>query len=48
VVLGKLANTGFAPTESAIILLAAVNSMCLDTKADVVAWARGNGYTGPV
>ena len=48
VVLGKLQNTGFAPTESAIILIAAVNNMCPDTKAAVVGWARGNGYTGPV
>ena len=48
VVLGKLQNTGFAPTESAIILIAAVNNMCPDTKAAVVGWARDNGYTGPV
>jgi hypothetical protein len=48
VVLGRLANTGFVPAESAIILVAAVNNMCLDTKADVAAWARGNGFTGPV
>jgi hypothetical protein len=48
VVLGKLQATGFAPTESAIILVAAVNNMCPDTKAAVVGWARDNGYTGPV
>jgi hypothetical protein len=47
-VLGKLSNVGFAPTESAIILVSAMNNMCVDTKPDVVAWARGNGYTGPV
>lgn len=47
VVLGKLSRSGFAPTESAIILVSAVNNMCLDTKPDVVTWARGNGYTGP-
>ncbi|MCV7007540.1 DUF732 domain-containing protein [Mycobacterium gordonae] len=47
-VLGKLRRTGFAPTEAAIILTAAVNTMCPDTKSLVVAWARGNGYTGPV
>ena len=48
VVLGKLQNTGFAPAESAIILIAAVNNMCSDTKAAVARWARDNGYTGPV
>ena len=48
VVLGKLQATGFAPTESAIILIAAVNNMCPDTKVAVVGWARDNGYTGPV
>jgi hypothetical protein len=47
-VLGKLQATGFAPTESAIILVAAVNNMCPDTKVAVVGWARDNGYTGPV
>jgi hypothetical protein len=46
-VLGKLQRTGFASAESAIILVSAVNNMCPDTKAAVVAWARGNGYTGP-
>ena len=48
VVLGKLQNTGFAPTESAIILIAAVNNMCMDAKPVVVGWARDNGYAGPV
>jgi hypothetical protein len=48
VVLGKLRGTGFAATESAIILMSAVNNMCPDTKAAVVGWARDNGYTGPV
>ena len=48
VVLGKLQNTGFAPAESAITLIAAVNNMCMDTKPAVVGWARDNGYTGPV
>jgi len=48
VVLGKLHNTGFAPAESAIILIAAVNNMCMDTKPVVVGWARDNGYNGPV
>lgn len=48
VVLGKLRRTGFAPAESAIILTSAVNSMCPDTRSLVVAWARGNGYAGPV
>lgn len=46
-VLGKLRRTGFAPTESAIVLTSAVNYMCPDTKSLVVAWARDNGYTGP-
>jgi Protein of unknown function (DUF732) len=46
-VLGKLQRTGFAPAESAIILMSAVNNMCPDTKAAVVGWARDNGYTGP-
>jgi hypothetical protein len=32
----------------AIILMSAVNNMCMDTKAGVVSWARDNGYTGPV
>ena len=48
VVLGKLQGTGFAPAESAIILTSAVNNTCPDTKAEVVGWARNNGYTGPV
>ncbi|MBY0287296.1 MAG: DUF732 domain-containing protein [Mycobacteriaceae bacterium] len=47
-VLGKLQRTGFAPTESAIVLMAAVDNMCVDTKPAVVGWARDNGYTGPV
>jgi Protein of unknown function (DUF732) len=47
-VLGKLQRTGFAPAESAIILISAVNNMCPDTKAGIVGWARDNGYTGPV
>ena len=47
-VLGKLQRTGFAPAESAIVLLSAVNTMCVDTKPAVVDWARDNGYTGPV
>jgi len=47
-VLGKLQRTGFAAAESALVLLSAANNMCPDTKADVVGWARGNGYTGPV
>jgi hypothetical protein len=48
VVLSKLQATGFAPAESAIILMSAVNNMCLDAKPGVVGWARDNGYTGPV
>lgn len=48
VVLGKLRATGFAPAESAIILVSAVNNMCLHAKAGVAGWARDNGYTGPV
>jgi hypothetical protein len=48
VVLGKLQATGFAASESAIILVSAVNNMCVDTKPAVVGWARDNGYTGPV
>ena len=47
-VLSKLQRTGFAPAESAIILMSAVNNMCPDTKAGVVGWARDNGHTGPV
>ena len=47
-VLGKLQRTGFATAESAIILVSAVNNMCPDTEAEVVGWARGNGYTGLV
>ena len=47
-VLGKLQRTGFAPAESAIILMSAVNNMCPGTKAGVVGWARDNGHTGPV
>ena len=46
-VLGKLQRAGFAPAESAIILMSAVNNMCPDTRAGVVGWARDNGYTGP-
>lgn len=48
VVLGKLRATGFAPAESAIILMSAVENMCVDAKAGVVGWARDNGYTRPV
>ena len=47
-VLGKLQRTGFAPAESAIVLLSAVNTMCADAKPAVVGWARDTGYTGPV
>ena len=47
-VLGKLQNTGFAAAESAVVLMSAVDNMCLDAKAAVVAWSRSNGYTGPV
>lgn len=47
-VLDKLHATGFAPAESAIVLLAAVNTMCVDAKPAVVEWARGSGYTGPL
>lgn len=45
--LARLKSTGFAPAESAIILLSAIDNMCPDTKDDVIAWARSNGYTGP-
>ena len=34
-VLGKLQKTGFAPAESAIIRLSAVNNMCVDAKPSV-------------
>ena len=47
-VLGKLANTGFAPAESAIVLMAAVDHLCLDAKPQVVGWARDQGYVGPL
>jgi Protein of unknown function (DUF732) len=47
-VLGKLQRTGFAPAESAIILVSAVNNMCPDTKAGVLGWARDNRHTAPV
>ncbi|GAT08480.1 DUF732 domain-containing protein [Mycolicibacterium novocastrense] len=47
-VLGKLQRTGFAPAESAIVLLSAVNTMCLDAKPAVVEWAREIGYTQPL
>lgn len=47
-VLGKLQRTGFAPAEAAIVLLAAVDTMCLDAKPAVVEWARGIGYTQPL
>ncbi|MGV0872051.1 DUF732 domain-containing protein [Mycolicibacterium sp. XJ879] len=47
-VLGKLQRTGFAPAEAAIVLLSAVNTMCLDTKPAVVEWARSIGYTQPL
>lgn len=33
-VLGRLADTGFAPAEAAIVLISAVNNMCLDVKPD--------------
>ncbi len=47
-VLGKLANTGFAPAESAIVLMSAVDHLCLDAKPVVVDWARDQGYVGPL
>ncbi|MCV7281693.1 DUF732 domain-containing protein [Mycolicibacterium flavescens] len=47
-VLGKLNNSGFAPAESAIVLLSAVNTMCLDAKPAVVEWAREIGYAQPL
>jgi len=47
-VMGKLVNTGFAPTEAGIVLVAAINHLCLDAKPAVVGWARDQGYTGPV
>ena len=47
-VLGKLQRTGFAPAESAIVLLSAVNTVCVDTKPAVAGWARDNSYRGPV
>ena len=47
-VLGKLQATGFAPAESTIIVMSAVDNMCPDTKAAVVGSARDNGYTGPL
>jgi hypothetical protein len=47
-VLDKLQRTGFAPAEAAIVLLSAVNTMCLDAKPAVVAWARDIGYTQPL
>lgn len=47
-VLGKLQRTGFAPAESAIVLLAAVDTMCPDAKPAVVEWARSIGYTQPL
>ena len=45
--LGKLQATGFAPAESAFVLMSAVNYMCIDAKQVVAGWARDNGYTGP-
>jgi len=45
--LGKLQATGFAPAESAFVLMSAVNNMCIDAKQVVAGWARDNGYTGP-
>ncbi|MGV0833996.1 DUF732 domain-containing protein [Mycolicibacterium thermoresistibile] len=47
-VLGKLANTGFAPAESAIILVSAVTHMCVDAEPIVVSWLNDQGYTAPV
>ncbi|OBG23473.1 hypothetical protein A5765_18720 [Mycolicibacterium celeriflavum] len=47
-VLAKLQRTGFAPAESAIVLLSAVNTMCLDAEPAVVEWARDMGYTQPL
>jgi len=45
VVLGELGTAGFAPAESAIVLLAAVDHMCWDVKPAVVAWARATSST---
>ena len=45
VVLGKLTRTGFAPYEAGIVLMSAVNNMCLDTRAAVVDWAYANTAT---
>ena len=47
-VLGKLQRTGFAPTESGIVLAPAVDHMCPDTRPVLARWARDRGYTGPV
>ena len=42
VVLGKLIRTGFAPYEAGIVLMSAVNNMCLDTEPAVADWAYAN------
>ncbi|ODQ95516.1 hypothetical protein BHQ17_04855 [Mycolicibacterium holsaticum] len=47
-VLGKLDRTGFAPAESAIVLVSAVDTLCLDAKPTVLEWARSIGPTQPL
>ena len=47
-VLGKLQRSRFAPAEAAIVLLSAVNTICLDAKPAVVEWALDIGYTQPL
>ncbi len=47
-VLDELVTVGFAPMESAIILMAAVDNLCPDTGPAVAAWARSIGHTTPV
>ncbi|WP_307786927.1 DUF732 domain-containing protein [Mycolicibacterium mengxianglii] len=47
IVMGRLANAGFAAAEASLILVSAVSHMCGDAKAGVNAWAyEQQGYTG--
>ena len=46
IVMGRLANAGFATAEASLILVSAVSHMCGDAKAGVNAWAYQQGYTG--
>lgn len=46
VVMGRLANVGFATAEASLVIVSAVSHMCVDAKDSVNSWAFQSGYTG--